>query len=109
MTDKAISSIEVKHRDISSDNLMQVIEMCLPEQGAIEVQHDQPGKEHPWHSHDTDETIILLSGSLKFYWEGGEIICKSGDVINLPKGERHGSIAMDKGAKYIIAFQINVI
>lgn len=85
--------------------LPNLIEACLPKQGCVEVQHDQEGKEHAWHTHDTDETIVMLDGALRFYWEGGEAICKSGDVIELPKGTRHGSVALAGGAKYIITFE----
>jgi len=60
--------------------------------------------QHSWHMHDTDETIIVIEGMLHFYWEGGEEICRAGDVIQLPKGTRHGSIAINGNTRYIIAF-----
>ena len=36
---------------------------ALPDQGCIEIQRDVPGKEHAWHTHETDETIVVLDGS----------------------------------------------
>jgi quercetin dioxygenase-like cupin family protein len=78
---------------------------ALPQQGCIELQHDAPGKEHPWHTHENDETLIIIAGALHFCWEEGSRICKAGDVIELPAGMRHGSIALDEGATYVIAFR----
>jgi quercetin dioxygenase-like cupin family protein len=75
----------------------------LPSQGSIELQHDAPGKEHSWHSHGSDETLVLLQGSLRFYWRSGERVCAPGDVIELPAGTQHGSQALGEGATYIIA------
>ncbi len=76
---------------------------ALPDQGSVEVQRDVPGKEHVWHTHPSDETIMVLDGSLRFYSEAGEKLCLPGDVISLPAGTPHGSEALDKGAVYIIA------
>ena len=83
---------------------MEIIERCLPEQGAIEVQHDQPNKEHLWHCHGTHETIIIFEGQLLFIWEDGKQVCGAGHVIDLPKDHFHSSQALENGAKYIIAF-----
>lgn len=77
----------------------------LPEQGSIEVQRDAPGKLHDWHKHDTDETLIIVGGAVRFFWENGERTCRPGDVINLPAGDRHGSEALDDGATYLIALR----
>lgn len=81
-----------------------LVERCMPEQGCVEVQNDQSGKEHPWHQHNTDETIVVLRGQLLFYWEGSEVICKPGDVIKLPKGVKHGSKASFGDVQYLISF-----
>jgi quercetin dioxygenase-like cupin family protein len=78
---------------------------ALPEQGSVELQRDAPGKEHAWHEHPVDETIIILEGGLVFYWEEGRQICQPGDVIHLPAGSRHGSIALGAGATYLIAMR----
>ena len=99
------SDVRIKTSLVNSKNLTGIINACLPKQGAIEVQHDQEGKEHSWHTHDTDETIIVIDGMLKFCWQGGETICHAGDVIELPKGVRHKSIAINGNAKYIITFK----
>lgn len=95
-------SINFGHVDVK--DLPNVIAKSLPDQGAIEVQRDVPGKEHFWHRHDTDETLVILDGRLRFYWEQGEQICAPGDVISLPAGTHHGSEALDRGATYLIAF-----
>jgi ethanolamine utilization protein EutQ (cupin superfamily) len=80
-----------------------LIDACLPDQGSIEIQHDRKDKEHAWHTHPTDETIVVLEGQLKFYWEGGERVCGPGDVIQLPRETRHGSVALE-ASRYIITF-----
>ena len=82
-----------------------LVRKLLPEQGSIEVQHDQGGKEHAWHTHPTDETLVVLDGSVRFYSEQGARVCERGDVINLPVGVRHGSVALDGGAVYLIAME----
>ncbi|MCA0400050.1 MAG: cupin domain-containing protein [Proteobacteria bacterium] len=86
-------------KDISA-----LITKTLPNQGCIEVQRDVPRKEHVWHQHKVDETIVVLDGSLRFYWSEGECLCFPGDVISLPAGSPHGSEALDDGATYLIAF-----
>lgn len=87
------------------NDLANLILGILPEQGSIEVQRDAPGKLHDWHKHDTDETLIIIGGAIRFFWENGETTCKPGDVINLPAGDRHGSEALGDGATYLIAFR----
>lgn len=82
-----------------------LVRKLLPHQGSIEVQHDQGGKEHAWHTHPTDETLVILEGSVRFYSEQGERVCERGDVINLPVGVRHGSVALEGGAVYLIAME----
>jgi len=78
----------------------------LPVQGSIEIQHDAAGKLHDWHAHDTDETLIILHGSVRFFSEVGERLCRPGDVIKLPCGVRHGSEALGEGAIYLIALRL---
>lgn len=94
-----ISQNKVDHTDLAA-----LIFRSLPDQGNIEVQRDVPGKEHVWHTHTTDETIVVLDGALKFYSEEGERLCLPGDVIALPAGTPHGSQALADGAVYVIAF-----
>ena len=84
-------------------SISPLIVACLPQQGSIEVQHDGAGKEHAWHTHPTDETIVVMDGRIKFYWNGGDQICGRGDVIQLPKGTLHGSVALEP-SRYIITF-----
>ena len=84
--------------------LDEIVLKCLPEQGCVEIQRDAPGKEHAWHRHDTDETIVVLDGSLQFFWEHGEAVCERGDVIRLPRGTPHGSRATGSAATYLISF-----
>lgn len=102
---KPQESVRIFSVQLGEGQLNTLIESLLPDQGCIEVQRDVSGKEHAWHSHDTDETLVILDGKVHFYWEGGTRVCGPGDVISLPTGVRHGSIALDGGATYLIAFQ----
>jgi quercetin dioxygenase-like cupin family protein len=86
-------------------NMRELVYAALPEQGCVEIQKDAPGKEHPWHQHSTDETIVVLDGVLDFYSESGEAQCYPGDLVSLPCGIRHGSKAGNNGAIYMIAFR----
>jgi quercetin dioxygenase-like cupin family protein len=48
--------------------------------------------------------LVILDGTVRFYWDQGEQICGKGTVISLPAGMQHGSVALDGGATYLIAF-----
>lgn len=90
--------------ETDTTNLTPLIKKLLPDQGCIEVQRDVPGKEHTWHRHDTDETLVIIEGSVRFFWDQGEKVCSKGTVISLPAGMLHGSVALENGATYLIAF-----
>jgi quercetin dioxygenase-like cupin family protein len=75
----------------------------LPPQGCVELQRDAAGKVHHFHTHPVDEILVIISGTLKFMWEGGERICGVGDTILLPAGTLHQSEALEGGAIYAIA------
>lgn len=89
---------------IDTSDVKQLINRLLPDQGHIEVQRDVAGKEHAIHSHDCDETLVILEGQLRFYWDSGEKIAGPGTAISLPAGMIHGSVALEEGATYLIAF-----
>lgn len=52
-----------------------------------------------------DEIILVLKGGLSFYTSSAEQNCYAGDLVLLPSGTKHGSIALETGAVYMIAFQ----
>ena len=96
--------LTISQGKVNPNDIAALIYKSLPDQGSIEVQRDVPGKEHVWHTHATDETIVVLDGALRFYSEAGERLCLPGDVIALPAGTPHGSEALKDGAVYVIAF-----
>ncbi len=96
--------LTIAQGQVDPTDIAALIYRSLPVQGSIEVQRDVPGKEHVWHTHGTDETIVVLGGALRFYSEAGERLCLPGDVISLPAGTPHGSQALGDGAVYVIAF-----
>lgn len=108
MTDTFADATERDFRifsaNVDTSDLRPLIDKLLPDQGCIEVQRDVEGKEHAWHSHETDETLVIIDGKVRFYWDQGEKICTAGTVISLPAGMMHGSVALEGGATYLIAF-----
>jgi mannose-6-phosphate isomerase-like protein (cupin superfamily) len=50
--------------------------------------------EFVWHSHeDTDETFLILGGSLVLQFRDGEVRLSAGDLFVVPKGVEHRPIA----------------
>lgn len=93
------------HRSrVDPSNIAGLIRRTLPDQGKVTIQRDVSGKEHVWHRHESDETIVVLEGGLRFYWDEGECYCRRGDVISLPAGKIHGTVALNGGAVYLIAW-----
>lgn len=88
---------------VDTTNLRPLLNRLLPDQGAITLQRDVEGKEHMWHRHTTDETLVVLEGAVRFYWDQGQKICGPGTVISLPAGMMRGSVALKGGATYLIA------
>ena len=104
MIDATESDFRIFSTHIETADWNPLISRMLPDQGCIEVQRDVAGKEHAWHRHTTDETLVILEGKVRFYWDAGEKICGPGTVISLPAGTMHGSVALEGGATYLIAF-----
>ncbi|HEV7136893.1 MAG TPA: cupin domain-containing protein [Steroidobacteraceae bacterium] len=58
-----------------------------------------------WHDHqDTDETFIVLEGTLRIDFEDGAVRLAAGEMLVVPKGVRHklrrrrSEIAVDRAA-----------
>ena len=49
----------------------------------------------PEHDHPQEQTGYLVSGSLRFFGEGGEAIVGPGDSWNFSAGFRHGAEALE--------------
>lgn len=53
--------------------------------------------EFVWHSHaDTDETFIVLEGTLRIDFREGHIMLKSGEMYVIPKGVEHKPFAEEE-------------
>ncbi len=83
--------------------LDQAVRELLPAIGSVKVRRDPAGFEHPTHEHETDETLLIVEGSIEFFAQDVRGICQPGDRLLLPQGMRHSSIAGDQGCVYIIA------
>jgi hypothetical protein len=53
-------------------------------------------KVHAFHTHSVDQILMIISGRLKYLWEGGERACGAGDKILLPAGTLHQSEALEE-------------
>lgn len=89
------------HVDVA--HLRGLLDRVLPDQGAITVQRDVEGKDHAWQRTSCEETVVILDGALRVYWDQGEKICGAGSVISVPAGAMRGSTALKGGATYLIA------
>lgn len=89
---------------IENINLSKLVSI-LPEQGCIELQHDGPTHTHNWHKHNTDETLIIIKGSITFGVDSEELTCGPGEYIVLPAGTLHKSTASNEGCVYTICFR----
>ncbi len=87
-------------------DLEEVVAELLPETGSIEVQRDTPGREHPTHTHPTDETLHILAGSITFEVQGKRSECHPGHRLLLPRETPHSSVAGPRGCLYVIALEI---
>lgn len=43
----------------------------------------------PRHSHDNEQVTCVLSGALKFRFDGKEIVARGGDVVQIPSWAEH--------------------
>jgi quercetin dioxygenase-like cupin family protein len=87
-------------------SMEEVVREILPEATSyVEVQLDAPHKEHPTHTHPTDEILHILEGSISFTVDGETSICEAGDRIYLPKNTLHSSKAGSLGCLYVISIQ----
>lgn len=87
-------------------DLEGVVTELLPETGSVEVQRDTPGREHPTHTHATDETLHIIDGTITFEVDGGRSSCGPGDRLLLPAETPHSSVAGPEGCVYVIALRM---
>lgn len=91
-------------------DLHAAVHQLLPTTGSVEVQRDTPGREHLEHEHPTAETLLIVDGSITFWWrdaDGGRRTASAGPGhrLLLPAGTRHGSTAGPDGCVYVIALR----
>ena len=91
-------------------DLAGAAERYLPVQGGIELQRDQPGKVHSWHSHSVHETLVVLDGQLFVEFveqaDAGPVVHSAtagqGVRIELSAKTVHQSTAGSDGCVYFI-------
>lgn len=63
---------------------------------------DRPNAHYGAHAHERDESIWLVSGSIRFVARGEELALAPGDRLMLPAGTVHVADAGPEGARYLI-------
>jgi quercetin dioxygenase-like cupin family protein len=43
----------------------------------------------PRHAHENEQVSCVLSGALRFVFDGGDVIARGGDVVRIPGGTAH--------------------
>lgn len=89
-----------------ASDLQGVVSQLLPPTGSVEVQVDTPHRIHPVHSHDSDETLHIISGSIIFKVGEETFDCGPGDRLMLPAHISHASEAGPAGCIYVIASRL---
>jgi quercetin dioxygenase-like cupin family protein len=46
-----------------------------------------------WHTHDTDQLLVVTAGSGELEDESGRTTLRAGDVVLVPRGRRHRHLA----------------
>jgi quercetin dioxygenase-like cupin family protein len=65
--------------------------------------HDEPGDAYPPHTHDVDQFLYVVAGSLELEVEGQTIVLDPGDRLALPARTVHAARTHASGATYLIA------
>jgi quercetin dioxygenase-like cupin family protein len=65
------------------------------------LQEGLPGAGPRSHSHDWDETFVVIDGDLTFRIDGEEMTAKTGTLVHLPAGTLHEFKFGENGAKVI--------
>jgi quercetin dioxygenase-like cupin family protein len=63
---------------------------------------DPPRRTYAPHSHDHDESLWCVRGSIRFEIAGTSYPLRPGDRLMLPRGTVHAAEAGDDGATYLI-------
>lgn len=50
--------------------------------------------------------MLLLSGSVRFAFEGGELVAKAWELVFLPRGARYAAIFEDEAVDYLVNFEM---
>jgi len=63
---------------------------------------DEPGKHYEQHTHEHDENIWVIRGSMEFDVGGQRFNLGPGDRLMLPRGHKHAATAGPEGCEYLI-------
>lgn len=95
--------LEVRRWDGSVERVADALRERLEREGySVFCWTDAPGAHYEPHSHEHDESIWLVAGSIMFGTEGGALALAPGDRLMLPAGTVHTADAGPDGATYLI-------
>ncbi len=63
---------------------------------------DEPGKKYDSHTHEHDESIWIVRGSMEFDVGSQRYQLGPGDRLILPRGHKHAAVAGPEGCEYLI-------
>lgn len=79
--------------DIETPNGNTVTALATPSRGACEVsvirQRQAPDGFNPPHTHDREEVIVLLGGTLEVFIDGSTLRLEAGDTLVVPAHAEH--------------------
>ena len=94
-------------RPTDARTLHEGVHSLLPDSGVVKVVREIAHERNPLHAHDSEETLLILEGSLTLYWhrQGAEhgLRVEAGEALHLPCRIPHRSQAGPSGCLYLIA------
>jgi len=70
-------------------------QMLSGESGTLGRWQFAKGAVVPRHSHVAEQYTLVLSGSMKFVFDDGEVFLQAGDVLLIPANVPHSAIALE--------------
>lgn len=72
---------------------------------AIIEARERQGAESPRHVHSReDEFIYILDGCLQVHWNGGQLDCRAGSYLYVPRGREHAFTVESEEARLLVMY-----
>ena len=60
------------------------------------------GAHMPMHAHESEQTVYVLQGVLRYRVDGREIVVRAGEVLHIPSGVPHQAEAIDDTFEMVV-------